>query len=619
VSGRSRLTAVLSVAITLWAGAESSAAPRPIPLAHVSLANDRRLVVGPNLKVDEDPSTPYVEPAIAANPLDSKNLIGVSSVFGTSSWFGRAFASWDSGYTWRPADPPSEFTDLGDVQVAFARDGNAYFAALGPSTNLHGKSKINNGVYLFRSSDQGLTWQRRTFLRRAYDHEQLLVDATRGKYRGRIYMYVLYSIKDAPQVNQLGLLYSSDSGVSFHGPIPVVTGWSFNSNISEFRDGSLFIPYIETNGVPGKFASFETLKLVTSSDGGRSVHGRRTIARRWTGNTKAMLRWQRLGRFDWDPDAVPRYAIDTSDGPFQDSVYVVWTDMRFGDARILFSYSRDRGSMWSNPRILSADLSSRGSQYQPSIVTSPSGQVGISRFDTRDAIRRGYNEYFTASTDGGKSFLRPVRVSSATSYPKGPENTSFSPAGGDFYKGSYAVFLTSPFGRFPDGGDYMGLTADNNGTFHPFWTDSRTGTYQLYTAAVHVQNENESGVAVSSADVTTFIALRFDRATWDAKSHAISLPVRIRNISNKTLYGPFGFRVTLVLLPQSDKYETAELLNAENGKHGIGATYTIAPSSPTARALPPGGITDAVVWKIKAQAFASQPTISVKVNGVLAP
>ncbi|PZR64207.1 MAG: hypothetical protein DLM53_00285 [Candidatus Eremiobacter antarcticus] len=569
------------------------------------------------MQVDQDPNTPYVEPAVAANPSNPKNLVGASALFWTSSWFGRSFASWDSGNTWRQAEPPSAYTDLGDVQVAFAPDGNAYFAALGPSPNPEKPSSTDNGLYLFRSTNQGMTWQRRTFLRRAYDHEQLLIDSTASKGRGRIYLYTLYSVRQEPQVNQLGLLYSSDSGRTFQGPVPVATGWNFNSNLAQFSDGTLMIPYIHMDGAPGKFAPYERLEFVTSADGGRSVSTAHTIARRWMGDSKAMLERQRAGRFDWDPDTVPRYAVDASNDRFKDSVYLVWSDMRFGDSRLLFTYSRDRGKSWSQPRILAADSRGTGSQYQASIVTSRSGAVGVSWYDTRDSIGRGYNEYFSASSDGGKTFLRPVRVSSATSYPKGAGNTAFSPAGADLFKGSYAVFLTSPFGRFINGGDYMGLTADKNDTFHPFWIDARSGTYQIYTAAVRLQSGQQAPLTLEGADVTKYVALSFDRAGWDAKSHVVSLPVRIRNTSNRVLYGPFSLKVTLVLLPHSNKYETAELLNAENGKHGIGALYAIAPSSQDARAVAPGAITDGIVWKIKVNEFAVQPTISVQVNGFM--
>jgi len=37
---------------------------------------------------------------------------------------------------------------------------------------------------------------------------------------------------------------------------------------------------------------------------------------------------------------------------------------------------------------------------------------------------------------------------------------------------------------WPHGGDYVGLAADGDGVFHPVWTDTRSGKFRVYTAAV---------------------------------------------------------------------------------------------------------------------------------------
>ncbi len=39
----------------------------------------------------------------------------------------------------------------------------------------------------------------------------------------------------------------------------------------------------------------------------------------------------------------------------------------------------------------------------------------------------------------------------------------------------------------------MGLTADATGAFHPFWADSRSGTFQIYTAVVKVEGPAARG------------------------------------------------------------------------------------------------------------------------------
>jgi hypothetical protein len=81
--------------------------------------------------------------------------------------------------------------------------------------------------------------------------------------------------------------------------------------------------------------------------------------------------------------------------------------------------------------------------------------------------------FFTASLDGGQTFLPEVKVSSEKSCPMSSEN------------GEAAW-------RWPAGGDYMGLATDADGRFTMVWADSRRGVYGLRTATLRV-NASGSG------------------------------------------------------------------------------------------------------------------------------
>ena len=65
-----------------------------------------------------------------------------------------------------------------------------------------------------------------------------------------------------------------------------------------------------------------------------------------------------------------------------------------------------------------------------------------------------FDVYFTASPDGGETFLPEVRVSSATSCPDTPQN-----------KGVFDPGMT-----FGAGGDCSGLAATLDGAFHVVWS-----------------------------------------------------------------------------------------------------------------------------------------------------
>ena len=97
---------------------------------------------------------------------------------------------------------------------------------------------------------------------------------------------------------------------------------------------------------------------------------------------------------------------------------------------------------------------------------------GAAWYDTRrDPRGECFDIYFIASFDGGATFLPNVR---ATPEPSCPRASS----------GQRGVAT-----RWSFGGDYSGLAAGADGTFHLFWADSSGGTYQLRTATARVTPE----------------------------------------------------------------------------------------------------------------------------------
>jgi hypothetical protein len=105
--------------------------------------------------------------------------------------------------------------------------------------------------------------------------------------------------------------------------------------------------------------------------------------------------------------------------------------------------------------------------FVPTLEVNRDGIVGLLWYDRRDnPDNRGYYARFTASRDGGVTWLPSVRVSASP-----------------FVAG--AVAAKSAFAA--NGGDTAGLTATADGVFHPVWIDDRTGVPQVYTATVTVR------------------------------------------------------------------------------------------------------------------------------------
>ena len=110
----------------------------------------------------------------------------------------------------------------------------------------------------------------------------------------------------------------------------------------------------------------------------------------------------------------------------------------------------------------------------PAIAVNGGGVVAIAWYDARNdrsTIKGNFRcqeVFFSASLDGGVTFLPEVRVSTKPTCPASPRNVDTAL-------------------RFPAGGEYMGLAAAPDGSFRLLWSDSRREIYRLYTATVSVR------------------------------------------------------------------------------------------------------------------------------------
>ncbi len=224
-----------------------------------------------------------------------------------------------------------------------------------------------------------------------------------------------------------------------------------------------------------------------------------------------------------------------------DRIYMALTDFRSGRPQVMLTSSADLGKTWSEPRPVAGPLPEGAYSFQPALAVNKDGVLGVSWLDTRaHPGTNRYDAWFSASLDGGVTFLPAVRLSSESSDPLGAGNHRPSP--GTFRDGDKTIrvaFLTA-LTRFPQGGDYAGLAADAEGHFHPLWPDSRTGTFQAWTASVTLERGPASpALAAAGAaldlkmDLKDHIEVMLDMATYDGETRELLLPIRIRNRSEK--------------------------------------------------------------------------------------
>ena len=596
-------------------------------------ADDVKVTVGPNYLVSHDGDVPHCEMMIAANPLDPKNLVAMSIVAArpNGGWACRTYATKDGGGTWRYNDFAEQVEwGGGDPQVVFTPSGTAVSLSLAFGSVKDDTGKPRGGMAIYRSEDGGLNWKLSRNICCSHDHPQMIVDDSMGKYAGRIYIGTLW---DYP-VYRIGIFRSDDDGRTWIGPVEAVNGGGeLGVNVTTtgvMSDGTLVVPYVdfeykpEHQKVHGKVQ--DNAWLVKSSDGGLTFG--RPI------KTQALT-------FDLDMReafAVPQTAIDNRSTAFRDYLYMTWIDVS-DKPRVVFSRSTDRGETWSKPMALASDVPATTWQIQPSIAVNKRGVVGVTWLDTRGVTDHSkYDLYFAASTDGGQTFMKPVKVSTEPSVIAGNGNSR--PMGAVFPTGDTGqLSLLSAANRWPNGGDYFSITTTSTGVFYPVWADARSGTFQVYTAPIRVdlpptEEEKKRDAARAVYDppkppsdpakrVETSILKKvefvFDPGSWSG--NISELPVRIKNTSEVDIYPPIRLEVTDFGF-KANKRDTAydpTILNASNSKSGPGAQFSFDQAVGADGVLHPGMLSGPVPIRLKVPDPKTAPSLAFKITGFVNP
>ncbi|MGI8737865.1 MAG: hypothetical protein DLM53_00325 [Candidatus Eremiobacter antarcticus] len=570
-------------------------------------ADTVRITVEPNILVTQDIDAPHTETSLATDAANPRRLLGAVTTFARTGQglYDKPQASLDGGYTWADSTVPESREGSGDPQTAYGITGTSYFVTL------------NNkyGMLFYRSIDGGITWKKPLALGHC-DHEQIAIDRTSGPHRGRVYItaeHILPKSRRLQGDRVLELWRSDNDGRSFTSRVlesghvaadkPFADGGLAAEGLAVLSDGSLVagvVRYVTERDFP-----YERFYTTVSRDGGNTFGPeRKSVDLNFGGQSKMMDHQLAVQHGDMTRSfSLSVLAADTDKkSPYRDRLYVVYGVISANNSRLDTIYSIDRGRSWSAP-VGVVSGAGGGTDFQPAIATNARGEVGILYYHApADNSNNRFHVYVTVSLDGGKSWLPSARVSSRSSLPHARGN--MLPMG--FYtqssKKELSASVISANSRWPEGGDYIGFSADASGVFHALWPDSRTGTYQLYAARVNV-----AGPPMPSAEgpiqlVNDKLQLIFDPSRYDASAGDFIFPIRLRNVSKGVIYGP----LTTTLKGTVDKYIIAEhrkrvpyvIRNAANGQRGPGATFDYTTALGGTGRLSPGALTDAVEWRV---------------------
>ncbi|MGA3193709.1 MAG: sialidase family protein [Terriglobales bacterium] len=544
-----------------------------------------KITVGPNVRISSANSDrAHWETRIAADPDHAGSLLACSFIHSSqnNTFHTVVYRSDDSGSTWQPSLESEASDFVGDPDCIFGLDGMALFSTL----PLHYELEAPHATIVYRSLDRGLHWQKPVSLP-FVDREYLAIDRSSGPRRGQIYMQGNRFRKtvDGDERLLFSLFRSADRAESFKEPVELLSDGEHmpfgNGSADVLSDGTYVAIFSEWDDrkkigeihpIPEAGGN---IKIVRSTDGGENFDKADVIAP-WFECHSAMT----IG--------IPMLAADHSNGPFKDRLYAVWGDAKTGRCDIRFSYSVDKGKTWSPSIVINddpdpADPRHNNSQSMPVLAVNKNGAVGIAwydRRDTRDDV--GWYVRFTASLDGGETFLPSVRVSNVPEVHKRDAALPiwvYAEGGGGFpvhrRDSKFAINIATDQGESA-GGDTAGMAADADGNFHPLWVDNRTGVLQLWTASISVSGAaavNGSPDLAGLDNVSRDLMLRFTNTRYDQKNGLISFDAILVNTSDESLQAPLEMRVLSLRAATG----AINIDHSDNEETGAGSVWDFSP------------------------------------------
>ncbi|PWB78871.1 MAG: hypothetical protein C3F15_00665 [Holophagae bacterium] len=592
--GRSEFLASMVVVAAVWCGFARPAAAQSIQRATAPIE------VGPTVPVSGSfADREHNENLAVGDPSHPGRLITCSMV--SSHDVGKicdqhCYVSFDGGATWAATLEVAEGSVNGDPTAVYGLGDDLYVVALvikdlgKPKDPDPGAPEDDAKTVVYKSSDGGRTWKESSRFE-FIDREFIAVDTTGGERSGRVYIAGQASIRgiDGSRVGPaLKLFRSLDGGATFLGPVsaqyPIGTEIAGVGTAAVLSDGTFVVMFgltkkdrqqnLEQEPTVGPNGE---LYVISSKDGGETF-----------GAASKITDWK-FDRQRSEGGMLGQLAADPGSEEFKDRLYAVYPAIVDDRIQIQFSFSADKGKTWSKPVVVNDDRSpEKGGEgpdhLLPSVAINADGVVLVTWYDRREAgDNLGWRLRAAASLDGGETFSASVPVTGVVnSY---PQTIAWDLRGGAMNDATTSLVTLGvyldPF--FVSGGHTSGLAVDADGSFHPTWTDNRTGIAQLWTAPIRVGGTvAKHGAADLAAldDISKSVTLKLGEVRFDRAAGTLSMAARLKNISGDTVEGPAKVRVITL----ESAVGVAEITNADNGERGTGAVWDFSSQ------LPEGGL-----------------------------
>jgi hypothetical protein len=445
-------------------------------------SKDAPVVVESNALVSQDHS-PIIErnsPSMAMNPVQRTNMVVVDRV-DRPDYTAGVHVSNDGGVTWQDVGlklPTGNKGKLFAPTAVYDAKGILYVSYV----TLSGPGNSPDSLWLTRSGDGGLTFDEPSKVAGPNTFQtQLAVDMKSG----RLFSAWLQSDPVATMCllcfAETGLPIvvsrSDDGGRTWSPPAQVSDGGRARigaPSLAVDSDGNpnvLYLDYgadrVDWENLPGTYDGKFALVLARSTDKGLRFQPGKVV----------------------DADIVPpaRFLVYLPVSPGfavgkDGTMVATWADGRNGDPDILLRRSTDNGRTWSKPVTVNRGTKGDGiPQDLPAVDIAPGGRVDVIYYD-RTLDRRGATAdvLLSSSLDGGRSFSRTLRLSTASSSRKiGAESGTYVTEG-DF--GTRIAVVSTSSGAIAAWADTRNGTSD-------------TGKQDIYAASVALSDNHSIALA----------------------------------------------------------------------------------------------------------------------------
>lgn len=473
-----------------------------IPLLVIALAlaaiasTANTYAIPPNVKVNSD-LTGFLqnEQQIWISPFNSDIVIADWRDFRLGYRRVGIGVSTDGGMSWTDSlftDVP--FPNQSDPCLVGDASGSFYACML----NYIPVDDDSSYVVVYRSDDNGTSWSGPVPVCDwefpiFEDKQMTAADRTGGPHDGNYYV----SWTRFPNPTRIIFVRSTDGADSFDDTV-LVGNTQFISGF-EYDAGQFSMPTVDSDGnvhvfwkgvrpdTSGEFA-YNAIRQVTSTDGGQTFGSENVVIDLTLG-------------YDYVDGGIDVYGApiadcDISGGTYDNNIYIAQTqygalyfDETQTDLDIAVWRSTDGGATWLGPERANDDpIGPDIDQFHPWLVVNEDGVVLLIFYDQRtDPVSHyQFDAFFTASFDGGETFIRNMRISEVSINPDfltSPKRgaATLDPAPGIAMQ---RVPRSESTDKSPAAGkiaEYIGIHA-NHDTINTIWTDTRNGNQDSYAA-----------------------------------------------------------------------------------------------------------------------------------------